>query len=104
MINQFDTEADAIALSHNPDTADLEGWGKFRGWIVAGHTHGGQCKFPFLRPPLLPVQNRRYVAGSYHLRPGVNMYINRGVGHLMQVRVNVRPEITVFEMTSKVDG
>lgn len=53
-----------VALSHNPDTVDHNGWGKFDGWILAGHTHGGQCKPPFLPPPILPVKNRRYTAGE----------------------------------------
>jgi hypothetical protein len=88
----------ALVLSHNPDTVDEPGWGDFEGWILAGHTHGGQCKPPFLPPPLLPVQNRRYTAGEFTLSGGRKMYINRGVGHLLRVRFNVRPEITVFQL------
>ena len=88
----------AIVLSHNPDTVDMPFWGDFDGWILAGHTHGGQCKAPFFRPPLLPVYNKNYVAGRYALSGGRTMYINRGVGYLYQVRFNVRPEITVFTL------
>ncbi|MEM8947745.1 MAG: metallophosphoesterase [Pseudomonadota bacterium] len=91
----------AIVLSHNPDTADMPFWGAFDGWILAGHTHGGQCKPPFFRPPLLPVYNKTYVAGSYDLSGGRRMYINRGIGHLLQARFNVRPEITVFTLRSE---
>jgi predicted MPP superfamily phosphohydrolase len=87
-----------VALSHNPDTADLRGWERFSGWILAGHTHGGQCKPPFLSPPLLPVHNRRYTSGIFELSPGRSMYINRGLGHLLKVRFNARPEITVFRL------
>jgi predicted MPP superfamily phosphohydrolase len=88
----------AIALVHNPDAADLPGWGNYAGWILAGHTHGGQCKPPFLPPPLLPVANRRYSSGVFDLSVGCRMYINRGVGYLRRIRFNVRPEVTVFEM------
>jgi uncharacterized protein len=88
----------AIALSHNPDTADLPGWGAFEGWILAGHTHGGQCRPPFLPPPLLPVRNRRYTSGVFELDRNRRLYISRGVGHLTQVRFNVRPEVAVFEL------
>jgi hypothetical protein len=90
----------AIALCHNPDAADRPGWGTFRGWILAGHTHGGQCKSPFLPPPILPVRNRRYVAGEVPLADGRRLYINRGLGHSLQVRFNARPEITVFTLTT----
>jgi hypothetical protein len=88
----------SIVLSHNPDTADKGGWSNYSGWILAGHTHGGQCKPPFLPPPLLPVKNRRYTSGAFELSGGRQMYINRGVGHLLRVRFNARPEVTLFEL------
>lgn len=91
-------ERPALVLAHNPDTADLPIWGSYQGWILSGHTHGGQCKPPFLPPPLLPVRNRRYTAGEFELTGGRRLYINRGVGHLLKVRFNVRPEVTVFEL------
>jgi uncharacterized protein len=95
----LDKSRPVIALSHNPDTVDLPEWANFEGWILSGHTHGGQCKPPFLPPPLLPVKNRRYTAGEFDLGRNRQMYINRGLGHLLGVRFNVRPEITVFELS-----
>ena len=97
-LKDYHSHRPAIALSHNPDTADLDGWAPFEGWILSGHTHGGQCKPPFLPPPLLPVKNRRYTCGEFALVGNRKMYISRGVGHLIQVRFNVRPEITVFTL------
>jgi predicted MPP superfamily phosphohydrolase len=94
----LDKERAALVLSHNPDTADQPGWGAYQSWILCGHTHGGQCKPPFLPAPLLPVRNRRYCAGEYGLSNGRRMYINRGLGHLLQVRFNARPEVTVFTL------
>jgi uncharacterized protein len=100
VLTRLDTRRAAIVLSHNPDTVDLPGWDDYQGWILAGHTHGGQCKPPFLPPPLLPVRNRRYTAGEFALSGGRRLYISRGVGHLLQVRFNVRPEVTLFELRS----
>ena len=95
---QLDFTRPAIALCHNPDGVDHAAWTSFRGWVLAGHTHGGQCKPPLLPPPLLPVSNRRYVAGVDELAPGRRLYINRGLGYLRRVRFNCRPEITLFTL------
>ena len=74
-------------------------WGGYAGWILAGHTHGGQCRPPFLPPPLIPVRNRRYTSGEFEVGGGRRLYINRGLGYLIRVRFNVRPEVTLFELT-----
>ena len=97
---ELKSERPALVLSHNPDSADEPGWGSYAGWILSGHTHGGQCKAPFLPPPLLPVRNRRFVSGEYSLTGGRRIYISRGVGHLLKVRFNARPEITVFHLAA----
>jgi len=97
-VQAIDRRCAAVVLSHNPDSVDLPGWEGYTGWILAGHTHGGQCKPPFLPPPLLPVRNTRYTAGEFEISGGRRLYINRGVGHLLQVRFNVRPEVTLFEL------
>ena len=94
----FDKSKATIALCHNPDVCDLAVWGDYDSWILAGHTHGGQVKPPFLPPPILPVKNTSYSAGKFELSNGRTLYINRALGHLWQVRFNVRPEITVFEL------
>jgi predicted MPP superfamily phosphohydrolase len=98
VLAQRGQDASTLVLCHNPDVTDLPVWGQFQGWILAGHTHGGQCKPPFLPPPLLPVKNRRYVAGEIELSGNRRMYISRGVGHLLRVRLNVRPEIPLFQL------
>jgi predicted MPP superfamily phosphohydrolase len=97
-LSRLMTTEPTIVLSHNPDSADRPIWGDYRGWILAGHTHGGQCKPPFLPPPLLPVRNRRYTAGPIEVVEGRWLYISRGVGHLLEVRFNVRPEVPLFRL------
>ena len=87
-----------IVLCHNPDVADIDVWSGYQGWILAGHTHGGQCKPPFLPPPMLPIKNKAYASGKIELEDGRILYVNRALGHLWQVRFNVRPEITLFRL------
>ena len=98
VLERLDAARPNLVLCHNPDAVDVPVWNGYQGWILSGHTHGGQCKPPFFRPPLLPVNNKRYVAGEYDLFDGRRLYINRGLGHLRRVRFNVRPEVTVFTL------
>jgi uncharacterized protein len=98
VLAQKGQDASTIVLCHNPDAVDHPVWGGYKGWVLAGHTHGGQCKPPFLPPPMLPVANKRYVAGEIELSGGRKMYISRGVGHLLRVRFNVRPEVAIFQL------
>ena len=88
-----------LVLCHNPDAADAPIWTGYQGWILSGHTHGGQCKPPFLTPPVLPVNNHRYHAGAIDLCDGRRLYVNRALGYLRRVRFNARPEVTCFRLT-----
>ena len=98
VIANRDRTTATLVLCHNPDAVDRDVWSDYDGWILGGHTHGGQCKPPFLPPPIVPVRNKRYTAGAIALTGGRTLYINRGLGHLLRVRFNVRPEVTLFEL------
>ncbi len=94
------SDGPSIVLSHNPDTADLPIWKNYNSWVLSGHTHGGQCTFPLLGAPILPVKNKDYVSGKYEIEAGHRMFINRGIGHTHRVRFMARPEITVLTLRS----
>jgi predicted MPP superfamily phosphohydrolase len=102
LLAQKSQDPSTLVLSHNPDAADHPVWAGYNGWILAGHTHGGQCKPPFLPPPIVPVKNLHYTAGAFELSGNRHMYISRGVGHLLRVRFNVRPEIPIFRLQRAV--
>ena len=86
VLNSMDSQSASIVLCHNPDVVDQPVWGDYQGWILSGHTHGGQVKPPFLPPPFLPVRNTTYISGVFDLGDGRALYINRGLGNLWPVR------------------
>ena len=98
-MQDFNPEKANLVLCHNPDACDLDIWNGYQGWILSGHTHGGQCRIPGVVTPFLPVKNRKYISGKIDLEDGRTLYINRAIGHSYQVRFMVRPEITVFTLT-----
>ncbi|WP_326982123.1 metallophosphoesterase [Chryseobacterium sp. MYb264] len=99
VMKEYDPSLANIVLCHNPDVCDIDVWNGYQGWILSGHTHGGQCRIPGIITPILPVKNRKYVSGEINLNDGRMLYINRALGHSFQVRFMVRPEITVFTLT-----
>jgi predicted MPP superfamily phosphohydrolase len=63
-----------VVLCHDTDAMDVPMWEGIEGWVLAGHTHGGQCRPPFLPPPVLPVRNSRYSSGAFDVRPEVTLF------------------------------
>ena len=90
-------DAVRIVLNHNPDAKD--GFRK-SDWdvMLCGHTHGGQVCLPFIGPPIVPVDDRRYIAGLYRWENRW-LHITRGVGNLHGIRFNCRPEVSVLTLT-----
>lgn len=87
-----------ILLAHEPDFADYA-VGHDIALTLSGHTHGGQIRIPFLPPYMLPDMGRRYVEGHFHLRDGMQLYVNRGIGAVnLPFRFCCPAEITVFTL------
>jgi predicted MPP superfamily phosphohydrolase len=90
-----------IHLSHAPAVFDwTRGPTAFFALCLAGHTHGGQIRLPFL-PPIVPWgAGPRFVAGWY---PDTRMgpaYVSRGVGTSgIPLRVNCPPELPFLRLT-----
>ncbi len=99
VMKDYDPGKANLVLCHNPDVCDKKVWNGYQGWILSGHTHGGQCRIPGVITPVLPVENKKYISGEIDLADGRMLYINRALGHSFQVRFMVRPEITVFTLT-----
>lgn len=66
--------------------------------MLAGHTHGGQLRLPFLPPAFLPELGRNYVEGLYRIG-STQLYVNRGIGTVgLPFRLNCPPEITLITL------
>lgn len=66
---------------------------------ISGHTHGGQVRLPLYGALVLPHMGKHYETGLFE-QDGRKLYVNRGIGTLTpHVRINCRPEITVFELS-----
>ena len=65
--------------------------------VLAGHTHGGQIRLPFV-PPLTPQGSGPYVAGWYR-DAFAPLYVSRGIGTTMiPARFCCPPELAIFTL------
>lgn len=96
------SNAPAVLLAHRPDAWFLPGVERV-GLILAGHTHGGQVRFPWvgalLRHNRLP---GRYVAGRLDVAGHPVLITSQGLGTSeLPVRFLTRPEVIVVRLTAK---
>ena len=87
-----------ILMGHEPDVADnVSAYGGVD-LMLAGHTHGGQIRLPFLPPFFLPALGEKYVHGLFQLG-NLQLYVNRGIGSIhLPIRFHCPPEMTVLTL------
>lgn len=88
-----------VAVSHHPDIVEfLEG--RRVDLLVAGHTHGGQIRFPFFGAVVVPSAHEALYAAGFHRKHDTLLYVSRGLGSVPPVRILCRPEIAFFTLRS----
>ena len=82
-----------MLLSHSPDQVYWAQQNHFD-FVLAGHTHGGQVRFPWIGPIVAPSKyGVRYSAGEFQEGNTV-MQVSRGISGLQPLRINCPPELT----------
>jgi predicted MPP superfamily phosphohydrolase len=87
--------APALCFTHSPDSLPI--LPKNCALTLAGHTHGGQIRLPFLGRPAVSfasMYGQRYAIGTVR-EDGKTMFVSPGIGtSLMPARFGVPPEIS----------
>jgi len=89
-----------IVMGHSPDFA----LGNVRAdLLVAGHTHGGQVRLPFIGPVItLSSVPRSWAAGLTELTGGRTLIVSRGIGmergSAPRLRFLCRPELVIVDV------
>jgi predicted MPP superfamily phosphohydrolase len=90
-----------LVLAHDPDIVfDLDRIGAPPPVLVlAGHTHGGQIRLPFLPPFYTSTRLPRRYASGFHVWRGIPLYVTPGIGtSVLPARFLVRPEVTLIDL------
>jgi predicted MPP superfamily phosphohydrolase len=89
-------DATVIALMHSP--SPFPRVAPRAPLVLAGHSHGGQVRLPFLGALWLPPETGRFVQGWY-TSGSSRLYVSRGVGtSIFRLRFLCRPEIAVIDV------
>lgn len=93
-----------ILLAHNPDVVEDIRDPRV-GFVLSGHTHGGQVVLPYIGAPIVPSSyGQKYVQGFVQ-GPVTRVYVSRGVGTIMPaVRFRCPPEVTFITLCSTDAG
>lgn len=68
--------------------------------LLAGHTHGGQVRFPLIGPIVAPSrQGSRFASGVFRLPPTV-MHVSRGLAGCHPLRWRCPPEVAVLDIVT----
>jgi predicted MPP superfamily phosphohydrolase len=86
-----------IGITHNPDSFDQTP--DSLSILLAGHTHGGQVRFPLVGSPIVPAK-KDYTAGHV-IKDGRHLFVTTGIGTSgLPFRFRVPPEIVVLTLNS----
>ena len=87
-----------ILLQHNPDYVEHLRDERV-GLVLSGHTHGGQCNFPLIGPPILPSRFGQKYASGLCQGPVAPVFVTRGVGaSFPPIRFRCPPEVALLTL------
>lgn len=94
-----------IMLAHNPDAIDYLAKdltvSSDAVLFLAGHTHGGQVRFPYIGPLMVPSNYGQKYAAGFIREKDIDMFVTTGIGtSILPGRFGVAPEISVLIINS----
>ena len=100
-LNDNNDVAYKIVLVHEPDISDKIVDNYQVNLILAGHSHNGQVRIPFVGPIYTPPYAKKYYDNHYYLE-GTDLYISSGIGvSILNYRLWNHPSINFYRINKK---
>ena len=100
LLDRYSKEDKVVVLTHNPDTALSYDPHRAPDLTLAGHTHGGQVRIPYLYKMVIPVTGIDILwdQGLYAYKNG-QVFVTSGIGEVgLPFRFLIPPVIDVLEL------
>jgi predicted MPP superfamily phosphohydrolase len=98
-LREVPAHAPVLLATHNPDVFPRVS--SRVSLTLAGHTHGGQVRLPFVGAPVVPSAHGQRYAHGHVVEGGRHLYVTTGIGtSILPVRLGVPPEIVVLTLRS----
>jgi len=89
-----------LLLTHNPDVFPLVP--DRVALTIAGHTHGGQVRLPWIGAPIVPSRFGQRFAAGHIVEGSRHMFVATGVGtSIIPIRFRVPPAVTILRLESE---
>ena len=90
-----------ITLIHEPDSTDDIINSYNTDLLLAGHSHNGTIRIPFLNYPLYRENGAREYNKEYYKVKNTDLYISSGLGTPTGLRLFCRPTISLYRISNK---
>ena len=90
-----------ITLLHEPDTVDTIMSNYTTDLFLAGHSHNGNIRIPFINKSIYKVEGAKKYDQDYYQIKNSNLYISSGLGTTNGIRLFCRPSINFFRLSNK---
>ncbi len=97
LLDGYTQEENLIVLTHNPDTVLSFKPHHYPDLILAGHTHGGQVRIPYLYQKVIPVQGDVLWDKGVMTYKNYQVFITSGIGSIgLPLRFLIPPTIDLL--------
>jgi hypothetical protein len=92
-----------VTIVHKPDTTDEILSTNKSNLILAGHSHNGYIRIPFINYSLITSEGSKKYNEEYYKLDNTELYISSGLGtnNLSSIRLFCRPSINFYRLSSK---